>query len=578
MKSNLTKWKSAVAKLVAVAIVAVAVALLPVAPVSAASAPSLSKSSRNILIGKTYDLNVKNQIKGSTYAWTTSNKAIATVNKNGLVKAVKAGKAVITCTVTAGDDTFTLTCNVTSVKGALTFSIKNKVTALNVGQVYDVNRAIKPSTSNDKTTWTSSDTSIAKPDKNGKFTALKAGTVTITGTTVSGKSDSMTVKVVDEAGTVTTQAELEALLGTGVQTITLKTTAKLDVTIPAGTYSGTKLIVNAPNSDVHNSGVFAAIDVVAIAENSWYEDAVGNLLTILADKSRVVVSEKAKVSIMVTAEGAKLVVENEGQISEFVVAAPADVEISGDSSKEVPVTVAVPGITVTSSVPLNVASKAKMDLVLLPGAEKSTVSADSEANVPDISGDVKLTVTIDDGTNKTTKVVEGQKIEDTDTDTPVVGPVVTPNPTVTPSIKETVDLTNHTTTFELTRSYKELSYIIVTYNKVAYIVDGTTLDILEAYLDGSDLAKLIWKNTVDTTKTYNTQTVRVYGTKGSMTKTVSFIDGKLAGKSFDVTVGDGNTVVAVSKQSGKTISFTKDGDYKLIIGSDNAGVVFAPKF
>ena len=63
---------------------------------------TLSKTKATLKVGKTLQLKVKKFTPASPLntkvKWTTSNKKIATVDKNGKVKAKKAGKVTITCT------------------------------------------------------------------------------------------------------------------------------------------------------------------------------------------------------------------------------------------------------------------------------------------------------------------------------------------------------------------------------------------------------------------------------------------------------------------------------------------------
>lgn len=76
---------------------------------------TLTESELKLKQKETFDINIRNKIKGSTYKWTTSNKKVATINnKNGVVTGVKKGKAVITCTITTPNgDILKLKCNVT---------------------------------------------------------------------------------------------------------------------------------------------------------------------------------------------------------------------------------------------------------------------------------------------------------------------------------------------------------------------------------------------------------------------------------------------------------------------------------
>jgi hypothetical protein len=404
------KLKSSIAKLLVAFIAVLSVAVIAPAVADAISTPALSKTSRTILVGKTYDFNVKNKIAGSTYTWTSSDSKVARVSQKGVVTGVSKGTATITLKVKAPRKTYTLKAKVTIRKGASKIQINNKVTALNVGQKYNLNRTLTPSTSNDKTTWTTSDASVASPDASGKFTALKEGTVTITATTLSGAKDSVTIQVVDAAGTVATQGELSALLGSGAAQITLKTDAEEEFTIAAGNDTNQKLDVYAPNASVTNYAKFKKIEIWNIKSDTWTEKASDNVLMIHDTDARVVIDAGSSVSIETTAEGAKLKVVNNGVIQELVVSKDASIEITGTSSQAIPVTIGAAGVKITSSVPLAVTATEKCELVLLSGAEKTTVSVASEAAVPAIQGNVTINVTIGSGETATTKTVTGTAI------------------------------------------------------------------------------------------------------------------------------------------------------------------------
>ncbi len=191
--------------------------------VEAAAQPAISKAESSVLIGKKIDLDIKNPIKNATCKWKSGNKKIATVNSKGVVTGVQKGTAAIICTVTTSKVTYYLAGKVTVVEPAEKIVINNKITTVNAGQAYDLNRTLTPSSSNDPTTWKSSDPEVIKLGKWGKFTALKEGTAVITATTSSSVSDKATIKVIGIEGIVTTQKELENLLGSGAGLITLKT-------------------------------------------------------------------------------------------------------------------------------------------------------------------------------------------------------------------------------------------------------------------------------------------------------------------------------------------------------------------
>ena len=163
---------------------------------AAAKKPTMSSSTKDIVIGGKTGLSIANKVKNSSYQWKSNDKSVASVDKQGNVKGIKKGKAIITCSVKTPQRTYQLKSTVNVRVPAKTITINNPVKEMKVGATYNLNRTITPKTSNDLTTWTSSDPSIAKPDKNGKFKALKEGTVTITAKTLSGKKDSVKIKVV----------------------------------------------------------------------------------------------------------------------------------------------------------------------------------------------------------------------------------------------------------------------------------------------------------------------------------------------------------------------------------------------
>ncbi|MCH5273135.1 MAG: carbohydrate binding domain-containing protein [Lachnospiraceae bacterium] len=161
----------------------------------AAGEVALNKTSRNILTRQSYDFDVTGAPSDAVITWKSSDETVATVDENGVVTGVTKGTATITCEVTSAGKTQKLTAEVSIRKPALKIEINNKVSELKYGEKVDLNRTLTPKTSNDVTTWKSSNTSIATVDANGVVKGLKDGTVTITATTMSGKSDSVEITV-----------------------------------------------------------------------------------------------------------------------------------------------------------------------------------------------------------------------------------------------------------------------------------------------------------------------------------------------------------------------------------------------
>ncbi len=532
--------KQSIAKLLIAFIAVLSVAIIAPAVADAASAPALSKTSRTILVGKQYDFNIKNKIAGSTYTWTTSNKSVARVNKVGVVTGVAKGTATITVKIKAPKKTYTLKAKVTIRKGAKEIQISNKVTALNVGQKYNLDRTLIPSTSNDKTTWTTSDASIASPDANGKFKALKEGTVKITATTISGAKDTVTIKVVDAEGTATNQSELDALVGSGASLVTLKTDAEAEFTIKAGDYSSQKLVVDAPNADVTNYGNFKSIEIKQIKSDTWTERGKNNTLIISDGDARIVIGAGSVASIKITAEGAKITLVNNGTVKELVLSKNTEIKISGTSTEPIPITVDVAGVKITSSVPLALTANVKFDVTLTGNGEKSTISAKSKDVIPNIYGNVTIDVTVGD-----------EKV-------PVVGTPIDSG-TSSGGGGSTGGGTVQGVVFDLA---------ISSITGIRYInSDGVKTDISDIF----DLVKpvltssspvTVWGLIPNGTYDVGGQHI-IVTTSDSLTKVVSVSGGEFNGKAFTLGLSaDGLSVTITSNATGKAVTISKSADEK----------------
>lgn len=151
----------------------------------------LNKKKVSVGKGGTYQLTATIAPSNATNTdliWTSSNKKVATVSKNGLVKAKKIGKATIT--VTTKDGSYTAKCTVTVKKAVAVTKVKlnKKSKTLKVGKTYQLKATVKPTNATIKdVTFKSSNKKVATVDSTGKVTAKKKGTATITVTTKDGK-------------------------------------------------------------------------------------------------------------------------------------------------------------------------------------------------------------------------------------------------------------------------------------------------------------------------------------------------------------------------------------------------------
>lgn len=119
--------------------------------------------------------------------WDSSDTSIATVDSNGKVTGVSAGKATISVTTVDGKKTATCKVTVKAVK-VTKVSLNKKTTSINVGENETLIATIAPTNAtNQNVTWKSSNKAIATVDSNGNVVGVKAGTAIISVTAVDGK-------------------------------------------------------------------------------------------------------------------------------------------------------------------------------------------------------------------------------------------------------------------------------------------------------------------------------------------------------------------------------------------------------
>ena len=137
-----------------------------------------------------------------TITWSSSAPKVASVSKNGRVKAIKAGETVISATArngVVGKKTVTVVGPVV----AKSVEITSTITVVQTGKTIQLKADISPSNTEDKTlNWSSSNKKIATVSKEGKVKGISAGKVTITVETKNKKKDKVTIKVQDSADVV----------------------------------------------------------------------------------------------------------------------------------------------------------------------------------------------------------------------------------------------------------------------------------------------------------------------------------------------------------------------------------------
>lgn len=121
--------------------------------------------------------------------WSSSNSSVARVNAAGLVSAVSNGTAVITATTEDGNKSASCTVTVAIPIPVTGISMTaSNIVLESAGASQQIISMIMPgNATNQKVTWSSSDTSVATVSSSGVVTAVSNGTAVITVTTEDGK-------------------------------------------------------------------------------------------------------------------------------------------------------------------------------------------------------------------------------------------------------------------------------------------------------------------------------------------------------------------------------------------------------
>jgi len=171
---------------------------------------SLNKNSLNLQVNDDYRLYATiypNDYNNRKIRWDSSNDRIATVDNNGRVRARSNGQATITVSIDNGRSD---SCRVTVGNGRddNDYIFLNRTNLnLSKGDSYNLIATV-PYGGSRNLRWTSSNTSVASVNDNGRVKANRTGTATITVSTRDGRSDSCYVRVGNGSNYDNTQVEL----------------------------------------------------------------------------------------------------------------------------------------------------------------------------------------------------------------------------------------------------------------------------------------------------------------------------------------------------------------------------------
>lgn len=165
---------------------------------------TLDQRELTIKVGKTATLTPTIEPADATnknVTWSSSDDTTVTV-EDGVVTGKKVGAATITAETSNG---LKATAEVIVKEIAVTKVTLSETTAtMTIGGELELTATIEPkNATNQRLTWSSSDTGVATVDSNGKVTAKAAGTATITATAASGITAACEITVSDEVIEVT---------------------------------------------------------------------------------------------------------------------------------------------------------------------------------------------------------------------------------------------------------------------------------------------------------------------------------------------------------------------------------------
>ena len=207
---------------------------------------TLDRQTLEITEGETFALTATVAPSNATdkgLTWSSNTTAVATVDGNGKVIAVKAGEATVTVTTKDGGKTATCKVTVKAATVAVTEVELDKATlSLVEGDSETLTATVKPdNATNKEVTWKSNDEKIAAVDETGKVTAVKAGDATVTVTTKDGGKTATSKVTVKEKSIPATGLKVEPSSITFVegQTKSLKATVTPSNSTDAVVWPGT---------------------------------------------------------------------------------------------------------------------------------------------------------------------------------------------------------------------------------------------------------------------------------------------------------------------------------------------------
>lgn len=165
----------------------------------------LSRKSKRIAKGQSYKIKISHTSRDDQVVFQVGDSDIASItsetNKSCKIKGISTGKTKLYATVYRNREKIaTLKCSITVTMPAASVRFRTSSVTLEVSEKYDLLSILnlKPKYTAEIPVFTVSDSSVLTIRKNGIATAVSEGTVSVTATIASGKSDTITITVKDK--------------------------------------------------------------------------------------------------------------------------------------------------------------------------------------------------------------------------------------------------------------------------------------------------------------------------------------------------------------------------------------------
>jgi uncharacterized protein YjdB len=234
---------------------------------------TMSQNTANLVIGSSITLEATTIPSGANVVWLSSNPSVATVNDEGVVTAAAAGECDIIATLETNPAVYAI-CHITTSYPEITLSLSDESLEMNVGNEQTLTVTITPDNTGLTPTWSSSNTSIAIVDENGKVTAIGEGECDIIATVL----DKTATCHVNVTNNVTITLNLDNSIMGASQILTVYPSCSPDVPV--------ELVVTSSDPSVAMARVVNRTNAPALGLKSFPEKGMAiSMMEELADPS-----------------------------------------------------------------------------------------------------------------------------------------------------------------------------------------------------------------------------------------------------------------------------------------------------